>query len=112
MDRVQIKQRLQEFRNRIDQIVGMFEKNPSQRLEGIAIEYAKLKDDLKRERGKFQTQRGRNQASEDENKFYSHAVEEAYIELDTRSGSSPNRKMMDNLTAARIQISHYLDQLD
>ena len=111
MDRGHINQKLQEFSNRIDRIIGMFDENLTKR-GAIAIEYARLKDDLKIEKDKFQTQQGWDHASEDERKFYSPAVEEAYIELNARSGSSPSRKVIGNLTAARIRISSYLDQPD
>ena len=82
MDRRYINQKLQEFSNRIDRIIGMFDENLTKR-GAIAIEYARLKDDLKIEKDKFQTQQGWDHASEDERKFYSPAVEEAYIEPET-----------------------------
>jgi hypothetical protein len=111
MDRLEIKEKLQDLYDLIDRIMKTYKEKPSGYKERIKAEYAQLKKDLRTERGRIDTVRWRNQASSDEKNFYFHAIIQACIELRVKSGSLPNDVMYGNLYAACMDISFSLDGL-
>ena len=111
MDRLEIKEKLQDLYDRIDRIMKTYDEKPSGYKERIKVEYAQLKKDLRTERGRIDTVRWQSQASSDELSTYSPAILEAACKLDVKSGSLPSAKMMSNLYDAHTDISVLLNGL-
>jgi hypothetical protein len=111
MDRLEIKEKLQGFYDRIIHIKKMdYEKPPGYR-ERIKAEYAELKKDLRAERKRIDTVRWQNHASSDEMAVYFPAITEAASKLSVKSGSLPSQEMMSNLYDAEDDISFLLNGL-
>jgi len=107
MNLTEIKKRLEGFEKDIEEIISLFEQKHKHRDE-IMRRYKIIKNLLKTERDKFQTLKGEEKATEEERQFYNPAVNEAWLELHTKVGSSPSQEMIDCLSSAKSEIRHYL----
>jgi hypothetical protein len=103
----EIKTALMSFEAEIEKMEKLWVDKHEGYIEAIIRDYSALKEKLKSEAAKVEINRGQQSATPEEIAFYFPAVNEAQLELYTRSGSKPSEEMMLHLAAASSQISHY-----
>ncbi len=111
MNRHEVKEKLDDFRIRIENMTKMYEEKPVGYRDRIKDQYAELMTELLAEHARFQAARGRKQASRDEMEFYFPTVKKACLELKKVGSSTSNEKMKDCLHRTYLEIWFQLNNL-
>jgi len=106
-----IEEALRRFDRDIDEIVEAYDERSTGYESVVEEKYRAIKEELESERHQIDTKLGMRSATEGALTYYYPAVDDAWLELSTKSGSAASPKMIGELRSAGDKLKYRLLEL-